>query len=340
VSLAPAPVTENRSLPVPVAFGSLSLIWGSSFLFIKIGLDEGLPPLVLVSYRLVIATVFLAVVIRLIGGRLPRTALAARRLALLGLINVAIPFSLITWGEQYTTSAIAAIFNATVPLFAIVLASLVLHDEPITVNRLAGLGIGFAGAVLLASPNLGAGVDPDASRSLIGELAVAAASFSYACGAVFARRLVTGHLVIDDPATGPRAPTPVEIALPQVASAAVVAILLAAAGQVMGNSGALTPPSGPAWFAVSWLGLLGSGVAYLLLFRIIRAWGATRATLVTYLMPVVGITLGVLVLSERLQPAELVGTILIVGGLLLANSRYGQRRLFGRAAAPVAEPPG
>jgi drug/metabolite transporter (DMT)-like permease len=83
--------------------------------------------------------------------------------------------------------------------------------------------------------------------------------------------------------------------------------------------------------------MLGSGVAYLLYFRILRAWGATRSTLVTYVMPIVGIALGVTVLGEVLHPAEILGSVLVIGGLALASSRFGQRRLYGRARVPVPE---
>jgi drug/metabolite transporter (DMT)-like permease len=333
----PAPTTDERpdrpSVPVWVSFVALSLIWGSSFLFIKIGLDEGLPPFVLVSYRLWSAALFLLVVIRLTGGSLPRSRQAWGRLVVLGIINVAIPFSLITWGEQFTSSAIAAIGNALVPLFAIVIASLVLHDEPITLNRLVGLVIGFIGAVLLASPSFGSG--SGGSSQLVGELAVAVASLSYAAAAVFARHQITGRPIINDPVRGPRTPTPVEIALPQVVIAGVITSTLAIVVELGMPTRVFAPPTLPAWFAVLWLGLLGSGVAYLLLFRIIKAWGATRATMVTYLMPIVGITLGLIVLHEELHPVEIVGTVLIISGLLLANSKYGQRRLYGRATAPT-----
>ena len=317
-------------------FVGLALIWGSSFLFIKIGLDEGLPPITLVAYRLVIATVFLAVLVRLTGGRVPRSADALRRLAILALLNVAIPFVLITWGAQIIPSAVTSIFNATVPLFTIVIAAFVLHDEPITLNRLAGLGIGFAGAVLLASPNLGGSSGSegtDSGSALLGELAVAAGALSYAVASVYARHRITGRPLVDDPRTGPRAPTPVEIALPQVAMAGVLILALTLTVE-RPPSGLFHVPSSPAaWFAVTWLGVLGSGVAYLLFFRLIRSWGATRTTLVTYAMPVVGIVLGVIVLSETLHPAEIAGAVLILGGLLLANASVGQRRLFGRAPA-------
>ena len=319
-------------------FAALAGVWGSSFLFIKIGLDAGLPPFWLVSWRLLIATAFLTVVVRWEGGRLPRSRDAIFRLVVLAAVNVAIPFLLLTWGEQYTTSAVASIFNGLVPLFTIVIAAFILQDEPVTLNRLAGLVIGFCGAVLLASPYFGTAPGTDSTLALVGEAAIAAASLSYACGAVWSRHAITGRALIDDPVAGPRRPTAAEIALPQVGAAAImttsVALLTEPAANVIVNA----PPSLPAWFAVGWLGVLGSGVAYLLFFRIIRAWGATRSTLVTYVMPVVGITLGVLVLSEQLHLAEIGGTVLILAGLVLANSRVGQRRLFGRASGRVQMP--
>jgi drug/metabolite transporter (DMT)-like permease len=320
-------------------FVALALVWGSSFLFIKIGLDEGLAPFTLVTLRLAIATVFLAVSLWLGGGRLPRNRDAWQRLVVVAVINVALPFTLLTWGAQFIPSAVTAIGNATVPLFAIVIASLVLHDEPITLNRLVGLLVGFVGAILLVSPNLGeGGGSSDTLQALVGELAVAGASLSYACGAVYIRHRITGQPLIDDPVTGPRPMSPVEVALPQVAIAGVITAALAAVTEQPAASGGWLPPSLAAWFAVAWLGMLGSGVAYMLYFRLIRAWGATRTTLVTYVMPIVGITLGVIILGEQLHVAEIAGAALIIGGLVFANAQVGQRRLFGRAAQPVAAP--
>jgi drug/metabolite transporter (DMT)-like permease len=332
-----APSRHRPSLRVWAFFLALAFVWGSSFLFIKIGLDEHLPPFTLVSYRLWIATLFLVAVVRLSGGTLPRSRDALGRLIILGIINVAVPFTLLTWGEQFITSAVTSIFNGLVPLFAIVMAALVLHDEPITLNRLGGLVVGFIGAVLLASPNLGAAGSSDSTAALVGEIAVAGASLSYAAAAVYARRAVTGRGLINDPVVGPRPPAPAEIALAQVAVAAVLTTGLALIVESPAGSPIAVPGSAKAWFSVAWLGLLGSGVAYLLYFRILRAWGATRSTLVTYVMPIVGIALGVTVLGEALHPAEIMGSVLVIGGLALASSPFGQRRLYGRARVPVAQ---
>lgn len=320
---------RSPGLALWVVFGTLSAIWGSSFLFIKIGVDEGLPPFSLVTGRLAMGTLALVVMGRLMGARIPRDRGVLAKVVFLGFANVALPFSLITWGEQSIPSAVASILNALVPLFTIVFAAIALHDEPMTLNRLAGLLLGFGGAVLILSRNVGPGGLEGASFS--GELAVVLAAAAYAASAVFIRRYLTGRNLVDDPVRGPRPIDPIEFALLQVASAAVFAALLAFATEWIPAGHVVLPPTGSAWFAIGWLGILGSAVAYLLMYRLIAAWGATRATLVTYVMPVVGIALGVAALGETLEARAIVGSAIVLGAIVLVNSRFGQRRLFGRA---------
>lgn len=336
----PTIARPSPSLALWLTFGLLSAAWGSSFLFIKIGVEEGLGPLTLVSFRLWIAIAFLSVVMLLTGGRLPRRDGGLRKLAMLGMLNVAIPFTLITWGELWISSALASILNGLVPLLVIVLAALLLRDEPMTTNRLVGLLIGFGGAVLLLSPSLGSepgGVDT--TMALLGELAVVGAVVAYAASAIFIRRAISGKPLVEDPVRGARSATPAEIALPQCICATAVTSTLALILERPAVGGPIPfPPTLPAWLAVGWLGIVGSGLAYLLFFRLIGSWGATRTSLVTYVMPIVGIALGVLVLGERLDLAEILGAALIIGGLVLANSSLGQRRLFGRGADPAAAP--
>jgi drug/metabolite transporter (DMT)-like permease len=315
----------------------LATVWGSSFLFIKIGLEEGLSPLTLVAYRLGIAVVVLAAVARLLGARLP-TRDGQRKLLGLSVINIFVPFLLITWAELFIPSALAAILNGLVPLFTIVIASLFLRDEPITVNRLAGLVIGFAGAVLLLSRDLGEQPGITGSDALLGQLAMVLACISYAASAVFVRRYLNHADLVVDPRSGPRALLPVEAALGQTVVSAVLVILLAAVAEWLPGRAAAVPPTLSAWFAVAWLGVLGSAIAYLLFFRVIRVWGATRTALVTYIMPIVGIVLGVLVLQEVIDARVIAGTVLIIGGIALVNSSIGQRRLFGRPPAAVPSP--
>ncbi len=312
-------------------FVGLTLAWGASFLFIKIGLNEGLEPFTLVAWRMTLAALFLGGVLLVTRGRLPRAPDAIGRLALLGVLNVAIPALFLTWGAQSIPSALASILNGLQPLFAVVLAALVLHDEPLTVDRLLGLLVGFGGAVMLVSPNLTvSGPDVSSTDALLGEIAVTLAALSYAVAAVYARRFVTGARLIDEPGGGRRRATAGEIALVQVATGALIAITLAAVTERPEGGVIGLPPTPTAWGAVLWVGVLGSGIAYLLFFRIMRAWGAMRTTLVTYALPVMGIALGVIVLDERLHPEEIAGTALVLTGLVLASTRRRSRVLFAR----------
>jgi drug/metabolite transporter (DMT)-like permease len=288
----------------------LGFMWGSSYLFIKIGVDT-LPPFTLVMLRLLFGATLLGVVVAVAREPLPRDRRTIGHLVVMSLLNVVIPFSLITYGEQTIDSALASILNAAVPLPTIILAALFLHDEPITVNRLIGLAVGFAGVLLLTS----GGAATSGLGDLRGELALVGSTISYAAGSVYARRNVKGL-------------RPMTMAVCQVGFALVITTVLAFTFE--DPLGVELRPQ--AVFAVAWLGLLGSGMAYLLFFRLLGRWGSTRTSMVAYLLPVWGIVLGVLVLGEIVDLRMLLGTLLIIGGVALVNARYGTRRVFGRAA--------
>jgi drug/metabolite transporter (DMT)-like permease len=290
----------------------LGFAWGSSYLFIKIGVDAGLPPLTLVTLRLLFGTALLASVVAIARERLPRERVIYGHLVVMSVLNVALPFYLITWAEQSVDSSLAAILGAAVPLFVIVIGPLLLADERITLPRLVGLAIGFAGVWILVGFDPGRMADGD----LLPELALIAASASYAAGAVYARRYVHGL-------------RPMIPAVFQVAFAAVIAAVLALA--LERPFGLAIEPVG--FLAVVWLGLLGSGVAYLLFFRLLARWGATRTSLVAYLLPVVGLVLGALVLGEPVDARLLLGTALVIAGIAIVNARLNLRR---RAVQPTA----
>src|SRR3990170_1228087 len=146
----------------------LGFLWGSSYLWIKIAVDEGVTPFTLIAGRLLIGLSLLAVFLWRSKITLPRERRMYGHLMVMGVINIALPFFLITWGEQSIDSALASILNSTVPLMTIVLAAFLLHDEPATLNRLIGIVVGFAGVFVITSPSLSGA--PEAN--LLAELAI------------------------------------------------------------------------------------------------------------------------------------------------------------------------
>ncbi|HXS71963.1 MAG TPA: DMT family transporter [Patescibacteria group bacterium] len=297
-----------------LTFLSLGFMWGSSYLFIKLAVDS-FGTFTLISLRLLIGAAFLWTVFRLSRTALPRDRRAYGHLLVMAIINITIPFALITWAEQSVDSALAAILNSTVPLFVLVIAPAFLPDEPIRVNGLVGLAVGFLGVVLIVSPGL-----VGTAGTVPGMVALLGASVSYACGNVYARRNVRGL-------------APMIPAVFQVTFALVIVGILAL---VLERPWETARPDAQAWFSVIWLGILGSGTAYLAYFRLLSKWGATRTALVAYLLPIVGIVLGALVLQEPIGPALIVGTALVTAGVALVNGRWGRRRLF--AEVPPVEP--
>ena len=298
--------TRGNRIDWLVFFG-LGFMWGSSYLFIKLAVDD-FGTFTLVAFRLIVGAALLWTVVRIARQPLPRERRIYGHLVVMAVLNITIPFLLITWAEQSVDSSLAAILTSPVPLFAIVLSSLFLYDEPMRVNGVAGLIVGFIGVIIITSPGL-----TKEGSSVAGEIALLGASFSYACGAVYSRRNVRGL-------------APMIPAVFQVTFAALITGTIA----LLVEHPWTARPDGQAVVAILWLGLLGSGVAYLAVFRLFAHWGATRTTLVAYLIPPVGIALGYLVLQEPVDARLIFGTVLVIAGIGLVNSRFGRRRLFGR----------
>ena len=293
-----------------LVFLTLAFCWGSSYLFIKFAVDD-FGTFTLVALRLAVGAALLWAVVLLSRVELPRDRKAYGHLAVMGAINIAIPFALITWAELSADSSLAAILTSPVPLFAAVLAPFFLPDEPIRLNGLVGLAIGFIGVVILVSPGLtGAGGD------LTAMLALLAAAASYACGAIYSRRNVRGM-------------RPMVPAVFQVTFAGLYTLVLA----FLIEQPLASTPDAQAIFSILWLGLLGSGLAYLCFFRLLGPWGATRLTMVAYVIPVVGIALGFLFLDETIDGRIIIGTLAVLSGIAIVNSRFGRRRVFGRRPA-------
>ncbi|MCX6079865.1 MAG: DMT family transporter [Chloroflexi bacterium] len=278
-------------------FISLGAIWSASFLWIKIALDE-VGPLTLVAYRVGFGLLTGLVVALVLRVRLPGDWKTWRIFAVLGLFNVAIPFFLITWGEQSIDSAVASILNATVPLFTIILAHFFISDDKISVPKITGLLIGFAGVVLLLSKDLSA----NAHNSAIGQAAVILASLSYAGSYIYARRHTAD------------VPGQIRGMLPLFSASAIMWV---AAPLV--ESPLVIPRLPITWIALLWLGVLGTGLAMIMQYYLVHEIGPTRATLVTYIFPLGGVLLGVIFLHEQLSWQLASGAILIISSIAVVN---------------------
>ena len=265
-------------------------------MWIKIAVQE-IGPITLVAFRVLFGLLFGLAVIIIQRTRLPRTFREWFPVLLLGIVNVAIPFFLISWGEQTIDSAVAAILDATVPLFAIVIAHLTLHDDKMTFYKTMGLLVGFAGVVVLMSKDIGNSASP-----LLGQGAVILASVFYAGSSVYVRK------------TTEDTPGVVRSAGPLISAAAVMWL-----STFLFEQPVQLPHLSITWIALLWLGVFGSGLAFVLAYYLIHEIGPTRTTMVTYLFPLGGVILGVVFLHEQLSWPLIVGGILIVSSLVVAN---------------------
>jgi drug/metabolite transporter (DMT)-like permease len=295
---------------------TLGLMWGTSYAFIKLGVQT-LPTFTLIASRLLVGFLLLATVVAVAREPLPRSPRIYGHLLVMAVVNIVIPFTLITSAERSVDSAIAAIINGAVPLVVILLAGLTFHDEPITLNRLIGLLVGYAGVIVIVSPGLGSST----GNELSGELALVGSTISYGVGAVYARAKMRGL-------------RPMIPAVFQVGFAFLIIALLALLNerpfQVAWNPNAI--------LAVVWLGVFGSGLAYLLNFRLLARIGATRTSVLAYFLPIVGIISGAFMFGETIDPYVAIGTVMVIGGVFLVNSRLGERRIFGRKPAASGVP--
>jgi drug/metabolite transporter (DMT)-like permease len=277
-------------------FSLLGVIWGTSFLWIKIAVSE-VSPLVLVGFRTLFGALSLMVFMRFrISWKDLRPWLGV--FSIVAFLNVALPFVLISWSEQFISSGMASILNSTVPLFTMILAPLFLPDDQWSLPKFLGLGLGFVGIVVIFLPELAGGFN----QNLVGMGVMLLATLSYAAGGVYTRRKVRG--------LAPQMQAFLQLSL--------------AAGMVWAATLAVeSPPVLPrlplTWLALLWLGVLGSGAAYILFFGLLHAIGPTRATTVTYIPPLVGVLLGMVFLGEQVTPAALTGGVMVIAGIAAVN---------------------
>jgi drug/metabolite transporter (DMT)-like permease len=292
-----------------VLLALLALIWGSSFMFIKVAVRE-LDPSTLILGRLGLAAITLGIVVpAVIGGRAVVDGISAswRPLVVVGLLNTAVPFWLLSWGETRIDSGLASIIQASVPIFNALLAFGFFHDERVTGRRLFGVAIGFVGVALLV------GAQPHAK--VLGALAVVGMALCYAAGGLLTRR----HL------------SDVRPHVIAFGTSAVAALAVLPAGLIQ------APHDVPGWKTFASIAVLGTvctAAAYLLFFTIIARAGAGYAALVTYLVPPVALLYGAVFLGEGIGWPALAGLVLILGGVSLGTGVLTRRR--GGAQSPTA----
>lgn len=288
-----------------LSFGAVSVLWGIPYLFIKVAVEDGVPPVFLAWARVALAAV-VVVVLAWRSGVLASTRGRLRWLALYAVVEIVVPFPLIAVGEQWVASSLAAIVIAAVPLFVALLALRFDASERVGGARLVGLLIGLAGVVVLVGIDVAGRAD-----ELLGTAAILVAAVGYAAGPMVIKRQLT--------ALDPRATMAVSLTMAAL-------LLTPAAALDLPTS----MPSAEALLAVVVLGLLCTAAAFILFAGLVAEVGAGRATVITYVAPVVAVALGIAVLGERPGAGAVAGLLLILAGSWLST---GGRVPPGAAAA-------
>jgi drug/metabolite transporter (DMT)-like permease len=279
----------------------MSVLWAGSFFFAGVQV-KALPPFTIVFLRVGLAAIILNVLVRAIGKKMPADLPAWRAFFGMGLLNNAVPFCLVVWGQTHIASGLAAILNATTPISTVVVAHLLTNDEKMTGNRLLGVLVGFLGVVVLIGPDSLQGLDAD----VWAQVAVLAAAVSYAFAGVYGRRF--RRMGIE----------PILTATGQVTASA---ILLFPIAMIVDAPWTLAMPPLPVLEAVAGSAVFSTALGYVLYFRILATAGATNLLLVTFLIPVSAIVMGSYGLGEHLETRHFVGLAFIGAGLAAIDGR-------------------
>jgi drug/metabolite transporter (DMT)-like permease len=283
----------QRAPPWQAQFAVLTSVWGASFLFIKVA-DRDLAPVDVALGRVALGAAVLVAALALSRGRLPRGVDAWRQLAFVAAVGNAAPFTLFAYGETRISSVLAGLWNATTPLLVLLVATFMLPEERPTGRRVAGLLAGFAGVVMVLGPWRGVG-----GSELLGQLMCLGAATCYGVAFPYTRRYLAGR-----PDSG-MALSAGQL-LCATAQLAVVTVFVGGAPRGLSAAAALSLLA---------LGALGTGLAYILNYAIVRAAGATTAATVTYLVPIVSTALGVIVLGESVTWNQPVGAAIALGAV-------------------------
>jgi len=281
-------------------FWFLGLVWGTSFLWIKIAVAD-VSPAVLVSFRAFFGATGLAIAIlaaKKAGGFWQTLREHWFDFTFMGFFNIAVPWILISWAEQSIDSGLAAVLNSTMPLFTIMIAPLFIPDDRITLPKVVGMVIGFLGVVVLLSPDL----KSDSGSNLLGQVGMMLAALSYSVSSIYARK------------KGARI-NPEMMSMMQFVTGTVFATIFS----LVAGGSFVFPKQPMTWVALLWLGLLGSALAYMIYFSMLKRIGPTRMSTVTYIPPMIGMMLGALFLGEQITRISLLGAVLILSGILIVN---------------------
>lgn len=308
---AARPSTTPAAAPWRLWFVVLSAIWGCSFWFMKVGL-RGLSPLEVAFWRLALGAVALVVILAVLRIRPPRDLRTWGHLAVVAVLLCSVPFSLFAYGETHVSSVLAGLINAATPIATLAVTMAAYREQAVTRSQVAGLAIGFVGVAVLLGGWSGIGGD-----GLLGSLACLGAICCYGLAYPYARRHLTGS-----------GDGPVALAAGQVVLGAL--LLVPVLPFAWGGGGAVTADVVAAMLA---LGVLGSGMAYVLNYRIVAAAGATTASTVTYLIPLFAVVAGVAFLGESLTWNEPVGGAVVLLGVAVGSGRIGIPAVR-RGAAP------
>jgi len=302
-------IEKNMGLNSWLMLISLGIIWGGSFYFVGVAVQQ-LPPLTIVWSRVGLAALTLWAVLFAFNIPFPRTSKALLALVGMGLLNNAIPFSLIVWGQTQLESGLASILNATTPVFTVIIAGLLLSDEKFSSTKLLGVLLGLVGTIILIGPDMLSNNE----GNLLPKLAVLGAAISYGFAAVYGRRFKSLGI------------HPIATAAGQVSASTIMLAPLVIAFEQPFN---LPLPDMQVWFSLISLAVVCTAIAYILYFKILSSSGATNLSLVTLIVPVSAVLLGYFFLNERLSGTQLLGMAVIGLGLIVMDGRLLKRMKLG-----------
>ncbi|MBL3655278.1 DMT family transporter [Fulvivirga sediminis] len=276
----------------------LASLWGPSFLFIKIAVKE-MSPVHVATFRIFIAAIALNLFLQIAGTPFKKSLKFWRDITISGIFSLSLPFMLISWAETHIDSALASILNGLTPLFTIIMANFLIADDKMTKHKVIGTLLGFVGLLTLISPHFSSHM----SSSFLGIIAVVLAAVSYGIGMVYSRMKLRNVPPLHAPA-----------AQLLVASAYMLPLCISTVGLPH-----FRELSGSSISSILALALLGTAVAYVIFFKIIESASASYLSYVTYLIPIYGIALGVIFLKESISSESIIGALIILIGLMIAN---------------------